>query len=605
MAARLGLAGSWRMDGRGGDALREYSGIRRAGDAGQRALAYIGIARLLAEESRHADAAGLACMAAKAAEEAGGIAACNAECSALCAECGDAMQGRGLRGGAYECYAMGLSVDPRNPCANCGIGDHMAGRGLYQDALRHYEAALDKDGDMIRALVGAGAALCELARGAPPSGGTIHSYDDAERMFEWALAIEPENFLAHMGAGRASLGRKNDGLESAVSHFCNAAALRPDDKDAHMGAGEALRMLARFHTDRDMPEKASECYGRAMGHYERAMSAPGSGGILAPGYWKGVCMLHLEQDGKKARAFMRGMLKRAIPRGSADHDFCGKICDILGDYEKACAHYVESMKGSALYPDGFYKTIDGDRIHAGSMIPAGLGAAGEVAKAGGHGTRAGTGDPDAGGVQIAYVLDANVIIDCAAESDRNLDDDVASAIVKGIKNGDCRLPQAAFNEAYGVMKNWEYSDLGAQLRSWGAELESMRSRRGADQCMKRARGALMIAWLYSSKKAKERWRNRKFGSGKAPYGGGPPTGRDVEILATAVHLADTGGTSGPCSVVLVTSDSDFLDFAYYIREVLSIEVERPESAAGLLVRAARERELREELGKRMAGGGSG
>ena len=605
MAARLGLAGSWRMDGRGGDALREYSGIRRAGDAGQRALAYIGIARLLAEESRHADAAGLACMAAKAAEEAGGIAACSAECSALCAECGDAMQGEGLHGGAYECYAMGLSVDPRNAGANCGIGDHMAGRGLYQDALRHYEAALEKDGDMIRALVGAGAALCELARGAPPSGGTIHSYDDAERMFEWALAIEPENFLAHMGAGRASLGRKNDGLESAVSHFCNAAALRPDDKDAHMGAGEALRMLARFHTDRDMPEKASECYGRAMGHYERAMSAPGSGGILAPGYWKGVCMLHLEQDGKKARAFMRGMLKRAIPRGSADHDFCGKICDILGDYEKACAHYVESMKGSALYPDGFYKTIDGDRIHAGSMIPAGLGAAGEVAKAGGHGTRAGTGDPDAGGVQIAYVLDANVIIDCAAESDRNLDDDVASAIVKGIKNGDCRLPQAAFDEAYGVMKNWEYSDLGAQLRSWGAELESMRSRRGADQCMKRARGALMIAWLYSSKKAKERWRNRKFGSGKAPYGGGPPTGRDVEILATAVHLADTGGTSGPCSVVLVTSDSDFLDFAYYIREVLSIEVERPESAAGLLVRAARERELREELGKRMAGGGSG
>ena len=604
MAARLGLADSWRMDGRGGDALREYSGIRRAGDAGQRARAYIGIARLLAEESRHADAAGLACMAAKAAEEAGGIAACSAECSALCAECGDAMQGEGLHGGAYACYAMGLSVDPRNACANCGIGDHMAGRGLYQDALRHYKAALEADGDMIRALVGAGAALCELARGAPPSGG-IHSYDDAERMFEWALAIEPENFLAHMGAGRASLGRKNDGLESAASHFCNAAALRPGDRDAHMGAGEALRMLARFHTDRDMPGKASECYGRAMGHYERAMSAPGSGGMLAPGYWKGVCMLHLEQDGKKARAFMRGVLKRASPRGSADHDFCGKIYDILGDYEKACTHYVESMRGSALYPDGFYKTIDGDRIHAGSMIPAGLGAAGEVAKAGGHGIRGGTGDPDAGGVQTAYVLDANVIIDCAAESDRNLDDDVASAIVKGIKDGDCRLPQAAFDEAYGVTKNRGYGDLGARLRSWGAELESMRSRRGADQCMKRARGALMIAWLYSSKKAKERWRSRKFGSGKAPYGGGPPTGRDVEILATAVHLADAGGTSGPCPVVLVTSDSDFLDFAYYIREALSIEVERPESAAGLLVRAARERELREELGKRTAGGGSG
>ena len=587
-AVRLALADSHRLAGSSADALREYSDVRRSGDAGQRARAYAGLARILAAGSRHVDAAVLACMAAKAADDAPDGAG-RAECSAICAECGDAMQRQGLHDGAYACYAMALSIDPGNAGANCGIGEHMARRGLFMDALVRYEAALEEDGDAARALVGAGTALCGLAAGAPPSGESTYGYDDAERMYERALEIDPENFLAHMGAGRACLGQKAEGLENAVSHYCNAATLRPDDRDARMGAGEALRALARFHADRGRPKKAPECYKRAIKHYERAISSSGPRGMLAPGYWKGVCMLHLERDEKKARAFLRDVLGRARPGGSADHDLCGKICDILGEYERACAHYAESAKGSPLYADGFYGAIDRGRIQAGTMAPA---RGGETGTDGG-GAYAASGEPGAGGAQAAYVLDANVIIDCAGDPAPNMDPDVVGAIVRGIRDGDCRLPQAAFDEAYGIMKGRDGGDLGAVLRDWGADLESMGDRRRADQCMKRARGALMTAWLYSSEETKKRWRTRKFGRGRAPYAGGPPAGRDVEILATAAHLADADGAAGTRRVVLVTSDSDFLDFTYHIREALSIDVERPDYAAGLIARAAREREVRE------------
>ena len=537
------------------------------------------------------DAAGLACMAAKAADDAldGAGRVGRAECATICAECGDAMQGQGLHGGAYACYAMALSIDPGSAGANCGIGEHMARRGLFMDSLVRYEAALEEGGDTVRALVGAGAALCGLAAAAPPSGESTHGYDDAERMFKRALDIEPENFLAHMGAGRACLGQKAEGLENAVSHYCNAATLRPDDRGARMGAGEALRALARFHADRGRPKKAPECYKRAIEHYERAISSSGPRGMLAPGYWKGVCMLHLERDEKKARAFLRTVLGRARPANSADHDLCGKICDILGEYERACAHYVESAKGSPLYADGFYGAIDRGRIQVGTMTPA---RGGETGTDGG-GAYAASGEPAAGVAQAAYVLDANVIIDCADGPTPRTDPDVVSAIVRGIRDGDCRLPQAAFDEAYGIMKGRDGGDLGAILRDWGADLESMGDRRRSDQCMKRARGALMTAWLYSGEATKKRWRSRKFGRGRAPYAGGPPAGRDVEILATAAHLADADCAAGARRVVLVTSDSDFLDFTYHIREALSIDVERPDYAAGLIARAARERERRE------------
>ena len=603
--ALLGAADSRRMAGRSGAALRGYFGVRRSGGAGQRARAYVGIALILAGESRYVDAAGLACMAAKAAGETGtagapcGDTACRTECAGLCSKWGDAMQERGCHDGAYACYARALSIDPGSAGGHCGMGDHMARLGLFSDALERYDAALAADGGSVRALVGAGTAHCGLAD-MRHSGG----YQSAADMFDRALAIDPTNFEALMGAGRACLGLKRHGFEHAVYHFCKAADIRPSDAGARMGAGKALRKLARYCLDRNRPEDAARCYKEAVEHYEHAMSSPDSG-IIEPGYWKGVCMLHLAQE-KPAEEFLRGVLEKTEPASSREWNIRGRICDILCYYKAACKYYVESLEGGGLYTGGFRGRIDEARIHAGRR------GAGEGRRAmpdpadggsGGSRMRAGAGTRGGGAARAVYVLDTNVVIDCAGGQENGPDPEVTAALVRGIKEGDCRIPQAAFDELYGIMKGREGRDPSALLREWGAELESIPGRRRMDRCMQKAREALMTAWLYSDIEAKEKWRDRKFGRGKAPYTGGPPTGKDVVILATAAHLADADGAAEDRAVILVTSDADFLDFAHYMREVLPVDVAEPDDAASMLVCAARERERQAELGRRREGAG--
>ena len=670
-AARLWLADSWRMAGRRADALREYSGARRSGDAGQRVRAYAGLARILAAESRHMDAAGLACMAAKATKttaadaEPDGADACRAECSEICTECGDALWEQGMHDDAYACYDKAWSINPGNAGANCGIGDHMARQGRLKGALERYEAALEADGDMARALVGAGRMLCRRAGRWPPSEGrhdcteaedsfeaptrrhvpyperrvrdhpmplrwgrTIQRHvpyperrdcTRAEDFFERALKIDQGDFEARMGAGWACLGQKGeDKLDAAVSHFCAAAKARPGDAGARMAAGKALRKLARFYANRKMYEKAADCHRRAIQHYEHAISSPGPGGSLEPSYWKAVCMLHLKQDREQVKAFIDGVLKRAHPQDRALLNFCGRICDILGSYDTACYYYMESLPGNGLYTDGFYGRIDMARVDMGGMAaataakgdaPAGRrrrgAAAGTASKAG---MCAGGEAAEGGGVPAAaaavYVLDANVVVECAADRAECKYPDAASDLVEGIRKKDCRIPRAARDEAYGVV-NSNGGDLGAFLRDWGAKIEAIEDHRRMDLCMKRAREAMMAAWLYSSMAAKEGWRKHKFGGDKGPYTGGPPRGTDVVILATAAHLADEAGGQKPRRVILVTTDADFLDFKDYIREALSVDVETPDDAARMLASAALERERQAELGRRAGGEGGG
>ena len=56
-------------------------------------------------------------------------------------------------------------------------------------------------------------------------------------------------------------------------------------------------------------------------------------------------------------------------------------------------------------------------------------------------------------------------------------------------------------------------------------------------------------------------------------------------------------------MILVTSDADFLDFRDYIREVLSVDAERPDDAARLLASAVREREWQGGRGWQACGRG--
>ena len=57
--------------------------------------------------------------------------------------------------------------------------------------------------------------------------------------------------------------------------------------------------------------------------------------------------------------------------------------------------------------------------------------------------------------------------------------------------------QAAFDGAYGAAGSKNGGDRGALPREWGAMTAVVERRSRMDYCMKRAREALMTAWLYS------------------------------------------------------------------------------------------------------------
>ena len=693
--ARFGLADLLRSMGKNDDALREYSSVRRLGSPDQRAHAYVQIALALAEMSRHAAAAELVCMAAKAAEPAAPPAAADriAELAGHCSRWGNALYGQERDDGASYCYALALSIDPCSADARTGSGNVMARQGRPGDALEEYGAALKADPRSAGALVGAGTALCELADGMQRAGDRLPEYLRAERKFGEALKGDPNNPGALAGAGRALVGagtalceladgmqraadrlpeylraerkfgealkgdpnnpgalagagralvgagtalceladgmqraderlsgylRARNSFDQAAKHdpesveaymgtgralvgagtaLCELAKgrQRADDRlfeyqraeqmfdealkgdsnmyEARMGAGRALRKIAQL---RYSPDDKAGCYGRALEHYD-ALS--GSDSALAPAYWKGVCMLHLG-DASGARRVMMEALTRAAPRGSTDLNLCGRICDVFGDYDMACKYYAESLEKSRRYTSGFHRRIEPSRIHEEHPAPLR--------------------PSEASAGPATYVLDANVVIECAARDGQGLPSDAVSYFEKIRDAGRCCIPQASFGEAYGVLYAKHGQEGHDMLSDWAEHVSKMpEDRDAANLCMQKAREAMMTAWLYSSKEIKGKWRSSKFGP-RSPYCGGPPTGRDVLILATAVRLRGAGGSttagagaagvagSGPRRIRLVTSDSDFLHFGRYIREVLSVEVVDPIEAAGLIGRSLRE-----------------
>ena len=341
--------------------------------------------------------------------------------------------------------------------------------------------------------------------------------------------------------------------------FGQAIELDPKHAAARMGAGRALRKVAQLDHSGDR----ADYYRRAIAHYE---ALPSSYNTPAS-YWKGVCMLHLGgQEAIDAKVVMSEGLSSATSRDRRDLIFCGRICDILGDYDKACIHYRESLEGSLRYTRGFHERIESGRIYEKFSAPPRPGAA--------------LSSP------VTYVLDANVIIDCEMRDESKLPPNVISAFKKIRNAGCCRVPQASFNEAYGVLTGKLCQDdanaVNVKLNNWSIHVSRLpEDRDTANLCIQKAREAMMTAWLYSSTRTKQRWRDAKFDS-QTPYCGGPPAGRDVLILATAAHLGMGREAADPRRILLVTSDRDFLFFRRYIREVLSVEVIEPDKAAELI-----------------------
>ena len=605
-SARLAIADALLGEGAHGEAEQWYARARAGGTGAETSRAYAGIAASLHARSMHAAAYGCIAMAAAAGwpeDKAGTGRLCadigrglegegrrkqaahcykmaaglddgmRAECAQACMRIGGEMERAKMLDGAVECYEDAIRMVPGNHEAHFAVADAMVRGGNYNRAAWYYAAAGKHGGDGKRA--GFGEAMCkardlhERARDEVDMQKKRSMYRDAEREYEAAAKVAPRSHEPRMGAGMVCLKQRDDvdNYRRAEDHFAEAIARAPPMAEPCMYAAKAVRKHAAGTRDRARYRDALEYYRMAI---KRRPRRP-----IVPRYWMGLCMLCAASNGEeeeRGKEILRGALDGAEPATSEEMHFCGRMCDILGRHKEAAGHYLGSLRGSPLYSADFYKRIDRDLIRTG-RIPedgAAAGAAGADKRGRGGARRSGS-------AELQYVCDTNVVLAYLDHLARKTA--FKSPIVPVLEKGMCAVPQVCYNEAHG-------KTAGSELSGWlagtvGRMCTVIKGRGRMDTRMQMAREAFMAAWLYSGEDAIREWckgADEKAAAKSTRYGGGPPSGRDVLVLATAIDMHVR--QPRPSTVRLVTWDRDFGDFADYIRVEAGIEVVRPDDVGG-------------------------
>lgn len=96
------------------------------------------------------------------------------------------------------------------------LADSLAGKGLPDEAMVHYQAAIDLQPNYANAYYNRGSVL--LAEG---------RVDEAIADWEKTLQLEPNDADAHTGLGNAFL--RKGSLQQAIAHYKEASALAPED----------------------------------------------------------------------------------------------------------------------------------------------------------------------------------------------------------------------------------------------------------------------------------------------------------------------------------------------------------------------------------------
>ena len=142
-------------------------------------------------------------------------------------------------------------------------------------------------------------------------------------LFEHALAVTDNNFVAHINLGNALLAAGHP--ESAVFHLKQAVAIRPHEATAHFNLGGAL-------TDMGDRKGAMDCYREAL---RRDPDYPGAHGNLAN---------LLTMEGNYTEAHTHYLQEMAItPESPGTVGNLANLLAIMGQFDAAAAHYERTI----------------------------------------------------------------------------------------------------------------------------------------------------------------------------------------------------------------------------------------------------------------------
>ncbi len=141
-------------------------------------------------------------------------------------------------------FSDSVAASPDSARVRNNFGLALAEKGLYEQARRQFEAALQLYPDFAEARNNLGTACLDQGK-----------IDEAITHFQASLGLDPEYAMAHKNLGVA--WREKGDVDKALSHFRTALGLRPAFPAAHFHLGLALL------------EKKD--YDRARHHFRRAL----------------------------------------------------------------------------------------------------------------------------------------------------------------------------------------------------------------------------------------------------------------------------------------------------------------------------------------------
>jgi tetratricopeptide (TPR) repeat protein len=212
---------------------------------------------------------------------------------------------------------------PDNFRAHGNLGFALAGAGRWQEAITHYQRALQLKPDFGFAEYNLGLALARVGRA-----------QEAIAHFERAVQLKPEDADAEnsLGVALADVGR----WQEAIPHYQRALQLKPDYADVEYNLGLALARAGRVQ--------------EAIAHLERAVQLK-----PADAEAENNLGLALVRVGKGQEAIAHFM--RAVQLNPADAKIENNLASALagvGRVQEAIAHFERAVQLKPDYADAEY-----------------------------------------------------------------------------------------------------------------------------------------------------------------------------------------------------------------------------------------------------------
>ena len=191
-------------------------------------------------------------------------------------------------------YQKALEIKPNHADAYYNLGHLLAKMGRTDEALAHYQKALELDPNHTKAHINLGGLLADAGRAdealahyskaseiAPNDSGIQYNLgslledmgrsDEAMAHYQKALALTPNHAETHYNLGHllARMGRS----DAAMVHYQQALELRPDHADAHNNLGILLASRGRGDEAIAHFRKASELDPQSIGFLKNLATA--------------------------------------------------------------------------------------------------------------------------------------------------------------------------------------------------------------------------------------------------------------------------------------------------------------------------------------------